>query len=25
MDDKVLVLGLLLACLANVVCLVGYL
>jgi len=24
MDDKVLVLGLLLACLANVVCLVGY-
>jgi len=25
MDAKVLVLGLLLACLANVVCLVGYL
>jgi len=25
MDNKVLVLGLLLACLANVICLVGYL
>jgi len=25
MDDRVLVLGLLLACIANVICLVGYL
>jgi hypothetical protein len=25
MDDKTLVLGLLLACIANVICLVGYL